>query len=411
MVTAEAALRAVELTMRRAQLDGTRDLQQGHARGLGAAQEKARRLVNTGRPGATSEHARYDPAARLLREWYLRVHTAFLDNGLGRLVPTPGAAAVEETAALVARIRTGPDPLGPFRATAYLLSVARTDATAAVLAVYEDLRSAAPDRAASYLAHQGGLDTVRGPILRHWYQRCYLATVHAELGLQQPLQAVTAAEAGEVAASVEHGQFRRIIGVDGIPLVTAHGTVLTEADRRLAAGEVRVVPPPVVELAPTYLAPLNRVLRVEVTRSWNLMSRDGRAAWAEGAGVPDVPLERVWDRLPGGQQSALIARWLDTHQGRYAPSRSFSDDRSGGPTPPLYAPFMGGNALIPGPPETAAAEMFNQTPHPVATRSPAALLRASFPEPAHAATRASSGERGSDRRPRGDPERGPDLQR
>ncbi|WP_375430983.1 hypothetical protein [uncultured Friedmanniella sp.] len=68
---------------------------------------------------------------------------------------------------------------------------------------------------------------------------------------------VTNAEAREVTASVQHGQARQLIGTDGVPLVTAHGTAITDTDRRLAAGETGVVAPP--ELRVT-----NPVLRLQV---------------------------------------------------------------------------------------------------------------------------------------------------
>jgi len=57
------------------------------------------------------------------------------------------------------------------------------------------------------------------------------------------LEAVTAGEAEVVTVSVRLGQFHRVIGADGILLVTAHVTRLTDADRCLAEGETGVVPP------------------------------------------------------------------------------------------------------------------------------------------------------------------------
>lgn len=50
-------------------------------------------------------------------------------------------------------------------------------------------------------------------------------------------------EAEAVAVSVRLGQFHRIIGSDGVPLVTADGTRLIVAERRLAEGETGVVRP------------------------------------------------------------------------------------------------------------------------------------------------------------------------
>ena len=87
------------------------------------------------------------------------------------------------------------------------------------------------------------------------------------LGSLEPLRAVTEGEAEQVAISVGSGRPCRLIGSDGVPLVTAHGTRLTEADRRLAAGETGVVPPDLSMRTVT-----NRVLRLRVTRAWNQSS-------------------------------------------------------------------------------------------------------------------------------------------
>src|SRR4051794_22427980 len=84
------------------------------------------------------------------------------------------------------------------------------------------LTEAATRRAAAHLDRQVSLDKVRAAILEQWYQRCYRATVDSQLGLLQRLQAVTAAEGRQVAASMEVGQARRLIGDDGVPLVTVH---------------------------------------------------------------------------------------------------------------------------------------------------------------------------------------------
>jgi len=151
---ADAAHTVVEATARQARTDSTADLQHHQQQAQRAARHRARRLVSTARPGPRSTHARYDTAARLLREWYLTVHNTTLEHHLhshpahaghtdhsGHAASIPGVADVETTAAHVARIRTGDDPQGPLRATALLWRIARTDADAATLATYKALQA------------------------------------------------------------------------------------------------------------------------------------------------------------------------------------------------------------------------------------------------------------------------------
>jgi hypothetical protein len=179
-----------------------------------------------------------------------------------------------------------------------------------------------------------------------------------------------------VTASVEHGQARQLIGPDGIPLVTAHGTATTDADRRVAAGEVGVVDPPQLQVS-------SELLRTRVVRSWTGLEgvekpedrHRRRAEWAAGAGVPATSADRPWNQIPGPQQSQLIASWLDGHQ---AQRRKLAAGR-----PPPDPPFIHAQRLLTGFPEAAAAAMFNHTPCNQPPQQPAAaaheVARALFP--------------------------------
>ena len=130
------------------------------------------------------------------------------------------------------------------------------------------LQADAASRAHTFVARHdlrtGLADQLSRAILRHWYQRCYLEAIDNHLGLLQPLRAVTQGEAREVAASIHTRRAQRIIGPDGVPLVTAHGTRTTDADRRLAAGETGVTPPPPPPAPPS---PPNRTLTEQVVQA------------------------------------------------------------------------------------------------------------------------------------------------
>lgn len=348
---------AVEVVASRGRADAISDLLRCHGRIQAEARTRAERLVRTARPGAHSAHSRYDAAARVLREWYLVVHDAAAASSLGRVEDVPGPEALESTAALVGRIRTGQDPRGPLKATALVWRVALADADAAVLAAILSLRSGVADHARVQVGLLLGAGVpaqdVRCAILRHWYQRCYLEAVDAELGLLAPLKAVTRAEAHEVAASISAGQARRLIGTDGVPLLTAHGTRMTDADRRLAAGGTGVVsaaPRPTRRVCP------DRSLREHVVRGWVGSSTAGRLAWACAAGVPEAADHRRWADVPADVQSPLIARWLEDHRDRFAPPAS--DDE-----PAQYPAFVAARHRLRGPAEEAAALMFAHAPH------------------------------------------------
>lgn len=386
--------------MRQGWLDAAEDLGRQRDVALQVAQEKSLRFISTSRSGSRSEHARYDPAARLLREWYVAVHAEALDKDLGGGGRVPGVAEVEAMAAQVRRIRAGGDSLGPLRATAYVWRVARADAATATLSALDDLRHGAPGRAARYVdgVVAVAVDATRAPILRHWHQRCYLDAVAGQLRLQRPLEAVTTGEAEAVAVSVRLGQFHRIIGADGVPLVTLHGTRLTDADRRLAEGETGVVPPP---LQVTERGSSNHVLRLRITAAWNVAPQTTRMAWATAAGVAAAGSATRWAQVPGVEQSRLIARWLDEHRGRVTTAEATDREL-------VYPPFSGKDEHLPGRPEEAAARMFGHDVHPAPSHH---LTRASFPRPAVEATRESETRHARGRRVRRSPEAGTELGR
>ncbi len=145
-----------------------------------------------------------------------------------------------------------------------------------------------------------------GEILQAWYQRCFRDAVDVTV-TDQPLRVVTAAEEALVAQAVAAAQTRRIIGADGIVLVTPHATLVDQVDRRLAAGDVGVIDPrPLLRPDTTFAA--------QVRDGWRNAGMDSRQAVIDQAGVDGVDAGTSWTRLPWPVATAYIRRWLDTHR-------------------------------------------------------------------------------------------------
>ena len=183
-----------------------------------------------------------------------------------------------------------------------------------------------------------GDDTLAIHITRHWYLHCYDDHIHGATRTRQPLAEITDGQQHAVAHALATGQIRRIIGADGIPLVTAHSTALTPAERDLAAGLAGLIPSTTdTEHHTDPAAPL----RARVTRTWTELSTDERRHWLHAAGAHHKQPSQVgWADLNGDTQTKIIRLYLDTHR----PDQ-------------VAVPFRGDK--ITGEPETAAMAMFN----------------------------------------------------
>ena len=282
-----------------------------------------------------------------MREWYLTSHAAFLASSLNQLAATPEAVAVAAVGNRIRRTRAGSSAPDASRVALVLLRLAKTHAATDTRDVYGALVASAPARAACYLGRRPAGDEVRTLILQHWYQRCYLAAMDAELGLQQLLQTVTSEEARQVAACLELRRFHRIIEPDGIPVVNAR----RGAGLHLAEGKVDPA------TCPLRAVPAGTV-RARVTDAWSQAEEAERIRWAQTAGVPtSTAAVSRWVDITGAEQSRLVAYWLDHHQGS-----------------PALPTFRGDP--VPGPARIAVAVMFNQAPRqpPPAERDHAAVL-------------------------------------
>lgn len=334
-VVAEAVARS---TREQAVADARRDIQELRRRAVEAGRDRSRRIIKTSRIDTRTGEIRYNPAGRLLRDWYLHVYMNTLRARLGEPAVTIDAQQVEDTTARLRRIRPASGGLEALRATGVVRDVAVDDAAHAAADIVAHLGSVAARRA---VLHAGddrfGGDQLSVHVSRHWYQRCYADQVHGATRSRQPLAEVTNAEEHQVVLTLGSGEARRLIGPDGIPLVTAHATMLTSLDRRLAAGAAGLVSP-ISDVE--HHTEATRVLRERVTRTWSALAPDERRQWLRLAEVNPDSAGTTWSSLNAKEQTGIIRLYLATHR----PGE-------------LVVPFRG--SAIDQEPRLAAVTMFN----------------------------------------------------
>jgi len=302
---AEAVARS---TREQAVADARRDIQELRRRAVEAGRDRSRRIIKTSRIDTRTGEIRYNPAGRLLRDWYLHVYMNTLRANLGEPAVTIDAQQVEDTTARLRRIRPAADGLNALQATGVVRDVAVDDAAQAAADIVAHLGSVAARRAILHAADDRfDGDQLSVHVSRHWYQRCYDDHLHGVTESRQPLAEVTGAEEHQVALTLESGQPRRLIGADGIPLVTTHATMLTNLDRRLPAGAAGLVSP-ISDVE--HHTEATRVLRERVTRTWGALTPDERKQWLRLAGANPESAGVTWSSLDGSEQTGIIRLYL-----------------------------------------------------------------------------------------------------
>jgi len=210
------------------------------------------------------------------------------------------------------RIRPDTTGLNGLHAVGVVRDVAADDAAHASAGIVAHLGGVAARRAVLHASDDRfDGDQLAIHVTRHWYQRCYDDHVHGATRSRQPLADVTEAEEHQVALTLGSGQPRRLIGKDGIPLLTAQGTVLTNLDRRLAAGE----PGLISSIGETeHHTDATAVLRNRITRTWSELGLGDRGRWLRLAGAEPTSGDLAWSELNAAAQSKLIRLYLDTHR-------------------------------------------------------------------------------------------------
>lgn len=240
----DAAWRVVDALRRAAVHDATRHLSRLQRRAWQEAEPAAVELITQVVPGQRFHQRRI---ARVLTGWYLQVHRAGLDVTTSPPDGQVDAAAVDRVATVIAgHLGRTARPDSALMVAAVVWRRARHDAAVAVTQLWTDVAAAAATRSHDLVPVSAapGDGALRPAMLRQWYRRVYLNQVQAELGLLTPLRQVSDAEADNVAHAVAAGRSYRLVGTDGVPLMTAHGSATTLADRHLDAGHTGVVEAP-----------------------------------------------------------------------------------------------------------------------------------------------------------------------
>lgn len=325
-------------TRDQAQQDAQDDLRELRKQAVEAGRERSRKLIKVTNINKATSVARYNPAGRLLRDWYVHVYLNSLRANLGEPAVVIDAQQIEDLAGLVHRVRPGSEPLQALQAVGVVRNLAVDDANHAAATIVERLQSIGAERAVRHAPDERfDRDAVRVHVSRHWYLRCFTAHVEVATKSQQPLTGVTYTEQDLVAQTLATREIRPIIGRDGIPVVTVHNTRMNAVDRALAAGETGVIPPTVV--SETQRNTFD-TLRRQVKSMWSDLTTDRRSQWLRLAEAEPMSRGERWGDLDGKQQSKVIRNYLHTHRRDLL---DLAPDRS----------------IIRAEPATAARRMFN----------------------------------------------------
>lgn len=334
---ASVAETVAKSTRERAANDARADLHELRRQAVNAGRERSRKITKTSRIDPRTGEIRYNPAGRLMRDWYLHVYINDLRVRLGEPAVAIDAQQVEDTTSTLRALRPSARGRHALQAVALLRDTAITDSATAAANTVEKLQDVGTRRAIHHAPDDRfDRDELRIYVTRHWYLRCYQDQVERLTNSQLPLTSVTDAETAQVAAVLHTRMPIRLIGEDGIPLLTAQATVMTEVDVKLAAGGTHLVS--------SLSSPLNdrdplESLGSRLPREWNHLDHSAREHWLERAGAQGGDASRAWSHLAEATQNAIIRMYL----------------RAEGPKQ-NEQPFIG--TVIGEPPAQAARAMF-----------------------------------------------------
>ncbi len=291
--------------------DAHDDLQKLRRHAVEAGRERSRKITKTSRIDPRSGEIRYNPAGRLVRDWYVHVYLNTLRSKLGEPAEVIDAQQVEDTTKQLHLMRPAVSSIGALRAVAVIRGVAISDAARAASQIVDSLRSVGARRAIQHAPDDRfDGDLLRVHVTRHWYLRCYQDHVEHVTKSQQPLTAVTYGEQAQVAVVLETRVARRLIDRHGLPLVTAHGTAMSDVDRQLAAGETQIVSG--LTASAQRMNP-QATLRHQLTKTWADLDVALREHWIRVAGADTPSRGLAWAELSDESKSKIIMLYLRSH--------------------------------------------------------------------------------------------------
>jgi hypothetical protein len=307
----EVAETIARATREEAERQAQDDLDQLRRRAVEAGRERSRTIFKVTLINATTGAISYNPAGRLLRDWYLHVYINSLRANASQPSEVIDFQQVEETTAILMRIRAV-EPLQALKAVDVAAKSAVTDADVAAARITEHLHEAAAARAIRHTSDERfDGDLLRVHLSRHWYLRCYENTVDEAVKARHPLAPVTNAEILQVARTLATHEARRMIGRDGIPLVAAPRTAINQLHQALAADHVGLAPKSRDALSQANLV---GALTQRVSQAWSEMDHRMRADLLTSADMPHLAARLEWSDLNGAQQAKLVQLYLVTHR-------------------------------------------------------------------------------------------------
>jgi hypothetical protein len=218
IAVADATVRA---TREQATADARGDLRELSWRAVEAGRDRSRRIIKTSRIDPRTGELRYNPAGRLLRDWYFHVYLNTVRRHLGQPAATIDAQQVEDTTSLLKRLRPHADSLKCLHVVGAVRNTGVDDASHAVADVVDHLAVVGARRAVLHAPDDRfGDDTLALHITRHWYLHCYEDSIRGATDTRHPLAAGNSVRVMDVAQAIVSGNVQPVIGRSGAPSVT-----------------------------------------------------------------------------------------------------------------------------------------------------------------------------------------------
>ncbi|QGN34492.1 hypothetical protein [Microlunatus sp. Gsoil 973] len=219
----EVAETVVRSTREEAERQARGDLDRLRRQAVEAGRERSRKIIKITTIDTDAGTISYNPAGRLLRDWYLHVYINSLRSNLSQPNEVIDDQQATGAAALLQRLRPSAGPLRTLSAVDLTRKIAIADAATATARITERLHEVGVARAIRHAPdHRFDDDPLRVQVARHWYLRCYEDSLAAAAKVRTPLAEVTNAETFQVANALAAGEARRLIGRNGVPVALAY---------------------------------------------------------------------------------------------------------------------------------------------------------------------------------------------